>query len=606
MNVEIRDRNAAKVTGVCVLLAIMVAIVFGQTLHYDFVHYDDYTYVGHNPHVTGGLTLDDVRWAFTHKELGLWNPLVTISHCLDWQLYGPDAGGHHLTNVLLHLASVILLFLILRRMTGSIWRSAFVAALFAIHPLHVESVAWIAERKDVLSGFFFMLTLGAYVLYAEQPRSVARYLSVVLLFCMGLMSKPMLVTVPIVLLLLDYWPLGRLFHVSPAGADRARGYSVNWRVVVEKCPMLALAIVSGVVTMMGGSDVTDIDMEPIPFWIRIREVPANLLIYLGQMIWPVRLSVIYTHFQTGLHWWPGALALLALGSAGIYLLRGRVPYLWMGWLWNLVMLAPVSGIVQISRHVRADHYNYLPQIGLYFGLTWLVSDLIAEWRHTRLILGSAAGVILCALMITARNQTTYWRDDTALWTHALESTTDNAAAHNQLGRTLLEQGRTGEAIAHFREALQIDPSLVEVRCNLGNALLKQGAVQEGIAQLRNAVKIDPTYADAYDCLGVALFRQGEKEEGITQLRKALSIAPRDPEAHFNLGFALLRTGQTEEAITEFRTTLRITPANEKAHYILGKTLIQQGQTDEGVDELREALKLNPADAQARDQLKLFK
>src|SRR6202453_2948833 len=365
-----------KVTGICALLAAMVFIVYGQTTHFDFFNYDDNQYVYQNPVVNRGLSLGRVLQAFIHRDLDIWNPLVTISHMVDWQLYGAKAGGHHLTNVLLHLASTILLFLVLREMTGALWRSAFVAALFAIHPLHVESVAWIAERKDVLSGLFFMLTLGAYVRYARRPGSLVRYLAVVLLFACGLMCKPMLVTLPFVLLLLDYWPLNRLFQPSPAGK-----LAINRRAIVEKIPLLALSLAACVMTVLvpkaagTRSQVVPtghrISPDAIPFWTRIAEAPVLYVTYLGQMFCPGRMAVIYTHYEQTLPWSLPALALLAVLTAGIFLLRGRHPWLLTGWLWNLGMLVPVIGIVQISRHARADHYNYLPQIGLYIALAWL-------------------------------------------------------------------------------------------------------------------------------------------------------------------------------------------------------------------------------------------
>jgi tetratricopeptide (TPR) repeat protein len=636
MEFEIRNRKRATLIGICLLLAILVALAFGQTVRSEFVHYDDYYYVGNNSHVTGGLTLPAVARAFTYKEGGLWTPLVTISHMLDWQLYGANAGGHHLTNVLLHLASTILLFLILRQMTGALWRCAFVAAAFAIHPLHVESVAWIAERKDVLSGFFFMLALGAYLRYVEQPESMARYLAVVLLSAMGLMCKPMLVTLPFVLLLLDYWPLRRLFQPSPSETDPGKRRFLNRRAILEKVPLLALSAGVCAVTMLGPRLPSSIDLPPVPFWVRMGEAPASFVIYLGQMIWPAGLAVIYTRYEESLPWWPAALALLGVLTLGIFRLRRKYPYLWMGWLWNLVMLAPVSGIVQISRHTRADHYNYLPQIGLYIGLTWAVADWSARWRHRRVVLGVAAGVIVIALLIAAWRQTSYWHDDIALWTHTLGSTTDNAAAHNQLGNALVLKGRIEEGIAHFREALRInptfatahyslggalirlgrigegiaefreslrlDPARPEVHCNLGLTLLGEGRTDEAIAEFREALRINPAYALGHNDLGLALFRQGRADQGVAEFREALNLDPALAEPHCNLGNALLEQGRTEEGIAQLRQALRINPAYERAAYSLGKTLLDQGQTEEGIAELRQASRINPADAHLHNTL----
>jgi tetratricopeptide (TPR) repeat protein len=591
-----------KVPAICALLAILVFLVFGQTVGHGFVHYDDYYDVLDNRHVTAGLTLPAVEWAFTSKEGGLWTPLVMISHMLDWQLYGQYAGGHHLTNVLLHLASTILLFLILRRMTGALWRSAFVAAVFAIHPLHVESVAWIAERKDALSGFFFMLTLGAYLRYVERPRSLSSYLCVILLFALGLMSKPMLVTLPFVLLLLDYWPLNRLFRASPPASNSIKAVLINWRAIAEKIPLLALSVGAGAVALLGPRQPVSIDLPLVPLWTRLGEAPANIVIYLGQLFWPAGLTVIYTHFEKTLPWWPAALALLAFLTLGLLLLRAAAPYLWMGWLWNLVMLLPVSGIIQISRHTRADHYNYLPQIGLVIGLTWAMVDWTAGWRHRRAMLGGAAGAILFALLIAAWSQTSYWQDDMALWTHAIECTRDNFAAYNNLGIALSQQGRSKEGIADFREALRIDPAFARAHYNLGSALAGQGQIEQGIAQLREAVRIDPAYADAHSSLGAVLNRQGRMDEGIAELRDALRIEPASADAHNNLGIALFRQGQGEQAIAQFREAIRTNPQFAEAHCNLGNALVERGETKEGIAQLREALRINPADERAHYSL----
>jgi tetratricopeptide (TPR) repeat protein len=389
---------------------------------------------------------------------------------------------------------------------------------------------------------------------------------VALLFALGLMCKAMLVTLPLILLLLDYWPLKRL----------GTGTSVQWRVVVEKIPLLALSLGLGVAAMLGPRENAFVDIKPVPFWTRLGEAPVSLVIYLGQMFWPARLAVIYTHFEESLAWWPPALALLGCVSLGLFLWRGKHPYLWMGWLWNLAMLAPVSGIVQISRHARADHYNYLPQIGLYIGLTWLVCDWAGEWRNRRVALGCVAGAILLGLLAAAWRQTRYWRDDLTLWSHTLDCTRDNFIAHNQLGNALVDQGQTEQGIAEFREALRIDPNFEQAHYNLGNALRARGEADAGIAEYREALRINPAYPDAHNNLGIALFRKGEEEQGIAEFREALRINPNFAEAHYNLGAALMKLGQTEAAIAEFREALRINPGYDRARSILAKVLSGQG------------------------------
>jgi Flp pilus assembly protein TadD len=561
---------AWKVPGICALLALLVILVFGQTARQQFINYDDNWYVYANPEVTSGLTATGVLQAFTHKTEGLWtpSPLVTLSHMLDWQVYKSWAGGHHLTNVGLHLCSVILLFLILRQMTGALWRSAFVAALFAIHPLRVESVAWISERKDMLSGLFFLLALGAYLRYVQRPGSAGRYLAVIFLFAMALTCKPMVVTLPFVLLLLDYWPLGRLFRPPPPGSEPSGPPSINGLAFLEKLPLLALSLGLFAAVQLGRDPEVIVQGERIAFWARMCEAPVWIVTYLGQMLWPAGLAIVYTHYETSLRWAPAALLAIGLFSLLFFRLRKDHPYLWMGWLWNLVMLMPVDGFIQIARHGRADHYTYLPQIGLYIGLTWFAADWAGERRPRRAALGAIAGVALGALASAAWRQTTFWHDSVTLWTHALACTRDNYMAHANLGTALLQQGNTGGAIAECREALRINPSL----------------------------------AGGHNDLGIALFRQGQPEQGIAEFREAVRLFPGFAEAHCNLGNALFQRGQPKEGIAQFREAIGLNPAYERAHYSLGKALLSEGQMDEGIREVREALRLDPSDAQAQNTL----
>ena len=369
-------RNTYTVAAVCGFLLLAVALVFGQTVRHDFVNYDDNAYVYENPQVAGGLTAHGIAWAFTSFHVSNWHPLTWLSHMLDCQFYGLHAGGHHLTNVLLHAATAILLFLVLRRMTGDLWPSAFVAAVFAIHPLRAESVAWVAERKDVLSGLFFMLTLGAYAGYARRPFSLGRYLTVVLLFALGLMAKPMLVTLPFVLLLLDYWPLGRI------GPHRRTGISSFRRVVVEKIPLLALTAASCVATVIAqGTAVIAIDVIPLPS--RIANALVSYVAYMGQLFYPAGLAVLYPHPEGGLPIWKVAASSLVLAgiSAAALVWRRRFPYLFVGWFWYVGMLVPVIGLVQVGLHAMADRYTYLPQIGLCIAVTWGVAQLAASRRY---------------------------------------------------------------------------------------------------------------------------------------------------------------------------------------------------------------------------------
>jgi protein O-mannosyl-transferase len=419
----VESGNRRAIFWVCLFLAGAVWAVFGQTLGYGFVNYDDGQYVYNNPQVIHGLNLKGIEWAFTHSLMANWHPLTVMSHMLDCQLYGLNTGGHHLTSLLLHAATAILLFLVLREMTGALWRSAFVAAVFAIHPLRVESVAWVAERKDVLSGLFFMLTLGAYVRYVRKPPSPGRYLTVIFLFALGLMCKPMLVTVPFVLLLLDYWPLNRF-------GTPAHRFSIPWKLIVEKIPLIVLSIAACLVTLLVQHQDTEVSFSE-----RINNALVSYVAYCGQMFYPVGLAVLYPYPNDG---WPTgkiilALLLLVAISAGAFCWRQKRPYFLMGWLWYLGMLVPVIGLVlQVGAQARADRYTYLPQIGLYILVTWTVVALTASWRSRRWVLGGGAVVVLAVLIICARAQTAYWRDSESLWAHTLACTSGNSLADNNL------------------------------------------------------------------------------------------------------------------------------------------------------------------------------
>jgi tetratricopeptide (TPR) repeat protein len=592
------------VPGVCIVLAVMAWVVFGQTLGFDFVDFDDNSYIYENPIVPKGLTFPGILWAFTHVWASNWHPLTWLSHMLDCQFYGLNAGGHHLTNVLLHMATVILLFLTLRQMTGCLWRSAFVAAVFAIHPLRAESVAWLAERKDVLSGLFFMLTLGAYIRYARCPWSPARYGLVVLWFALGLMCKPMLVTVPFVLLLLDYWPLNRL----QANADiepvfRLARLQIPRRLIIEKLPLLGLAFASCAITIFAQTRViqTSGDMS-LP--MRIGNALISYVAYTDQMFWPSRLAVFYPLTAGDVRVAGVALSVVLLAgiSTGVFVLRRRCPCLLVGWLWYLIMLLPVIGILQVGLQARADRYTYLPQIGLYLLLTWAAADLCARWRYRRLLLGSLSLVVLVALIFCARAQTACWRNSETLWTHALACTSDNVVAHYGLGNALFEKGRVDDAVVQYEKALEINPDYAEACNNLGNALLQQGKVNEAITQLQRALQLNPDLADARNNLGNALLQQGKADEAIAQLQRALQLNPDLANTHDIVGNALLQKGKVDEAIAEYHLALQINPRLAEACYNLGNARLRQGKVDEAIAQYQKALEINPDFADAHDNL----
>lgn len=524
------------VFGVCVFLAGITWLVFGQTLGFQFINFDDNEYVFKNPQVARGLTLEGIAWAFTHVHAANWHPLTWISHMLDCQLYGLNAGGHHFANVLLHAATAILLFLVLRQMTGALWRSAFVAAVFAIHPLRVESVAWVAERKDVLSGLFFVLTIGAYVRYARSPWSPVRYGLVLLLFALGLMCKPMLVTLPFVLLLLDYWPLNRVATPDDRADPKFQGLR---GLITEKLPLLALVALSSAATLFA-QKVALQPLASISIMTRIGNAFISCVAYLRDLFWPSGLAASYPFLirDVVLSRVVPSLLLLVVISLAVYILRRRHPYLVTGWFWYLIMLGPVIGILQVGNQSRADRYTYLPQIGLVLLVTWMAADLSARWRYRRLYFGVLSMAILMALAFSARTQAAYWQNSQTLWTRALAVTSENVTAEQNLGQAVHEQGKLDEAVAHFEKALQINSNQASVHSSLGVALLELGKVNESLAHLQTALEIDPNNGDAHYNLGNTFLQMGRANEAVAQYNRALEIDPNDIEARNNMAWIL--------------------------------------------------------------------
>jgi tetratricopeptide (TPR) repeat protein len=596
-----RTRNDRLIaSAVCILLVGIVWIAFGQTLHHDFVNYDDGPYVYANARIINGLTPGNVQWAFTHVHAANWHPLTTISHMLDCQLYGLQPWGHHLTNILLHATAAILLFFALRELTGGghavagigdagrdqrsrlqLWASAFVAALFAIHPVRVESVAWVAERKDVLSGVFFMLTLLAYARYARSDRfSWGRYTTVLVLFALGLMCKPTLVTLPFVLLLLDYWPLRRVRNQ----------WSVIRDVVLEKIPLFVLSAASCVATILAQKEAFA-PIRAVPLQERLANAVVAYLEYMGQAIYPAHLAVLYPYPEGGLSVGEVVLALLVLliVSVILFLWRKTYPFALTGWLWFVGMLVPMIGIVQVGSQPRADRYTYLPEIGLYILVTWGAMELLKSWRHKRNVLAVAASVGIAVFVTLSYSQTSYWRNSETLWRHTVDVTSRNYIAHNNLARTLLERGELNEAIAHYKEALEIKPDVAQVQSNLGNALVREGQAEEAIVHLQKALQIDPAYAEAYNYMGSALMRKGQAGEAIAYYQKAVQLNNSYAEAYNNLGVAFLRNGQVDQAIAHYKKAVAINPGSAEMQYNLGNALARQGNWADAIACYRAAL-----------------
>ena len=538
--------------GVCLALAALVWLVFGQTLQHEFVNFDDDVYVYQNPMAKGGLTCAGITWAFAHPHQANWHPLTTLSHMLDCQLYGLNPRGHHLTSVLLHGATAILLFLVLRQMTGSLWPSALVAALFAIHPLRAESVAWVAERKDVLSGFFFVLTLGAYARYVRQPKSALRYSLVLVLFALGLMSKPMLVTAPFVLLLLDYWPLRRI--PEPRIGSIPRG------VLLEKIPLLALAGASCVVTIFAQHEAIR-QAQAVPMTLRIENALVSYAAYLAQMVYPAGLAAAYPYPLGGLPPLKIVLAILllvAVSAAAFYWRRPR-PWLMTGWLWYLGMLVPVIGLIQVGQQAHADRYTYLPQIGLCLLVTWTLVEWSARQPNRRALFAAGAAASLALLAACARVQAAYWRDSESLWTHTLACTSDNALAESNLGNFLYQKNRLDEALVHCQKTLELQPDDVGANNCLGFILLQKGRVNEAISHFQTALRAQATYSPAHNNLGMALLQLGRVDEAIAHFRSALEHDSSIADFHNNLGAALVRKGQFQEAVGNYEQALQLNP-----------------------------------------------
>jgi tetratricopeptide (TPR) repeat protein len=513
--------------------------------------------------------------AFISPHAGNWHPLTTISHMLDCQLYGLNAGGHHATNIILHTIAVLLLFGLLRRMTGAVWKSATVAALFAVHPLHVESVAWVSERKDVLSAVCFFLMLYAYDRYARAP-SITRYLVVAGLFTAGLMSKPMLVSAPIVLLLLDYWPLRRFgqpsLTVGKLKLEKCdKQMHIIQRLFLEKIPLFVLSAGACIVTFVLQKRATGA-IPPLPFLWRLENAFVSYVNYVWKTLWPAHLAVFYPHPNDTLAMWEvifAAVLLLAITAAAI-VFRSQRPYLLTGWFWYLVMLVPVIGLVQVGEQGYADRYTYLPSIGLFVGVVWFAGDVaIVRRSRSRLAATTAVAVlIILALAWAAFTQTSYWRDSETLWTHALAVTSDNDVAHNNLGYLCVDRDELDKAISHFEAALRIrsgkrdthyDAGSAFMQMNLANALARKGQSDEAMVHYDEAIRLQPYYGDAYYNRGSVLFGKGRIDEAIADWERALQIQPNDANAHTGLGNALLRKGSLKEAIAHYEQALALAP-----------------------------------------------
>jgi protein O-mannosyl-transferase len=583
----------------CIALAAGTLVVYLQVASHEFVNYDDSIYITQNPNIQHGLTGGSIAWALTSGYALNWHPLTWMSHMLDFDLFGLQPAGHHLMSLFIHMLNAVLVFLLFKRMTGALWQSAFVAGLFALHPLNVESVAWAAERKDVLSATFGILTMLAYVRYVARP-DWKRYLLVALCLALGLMAKPMLVTLPLALLLLDYWPLGRFQQDGPGvkgksrtrrGAPLKQYVPVFFRLVREKIPLLMVAAASSVMTYVvqqRGAAVST--LEGLPISVRISNALVSYVIYLRKTFWPADLGVFYPHPLNTLPAPDIAGAAILLISLTVLLVSfgRRRAYLPVGWLWFLVMLVPMIGLVQVGQQAYADRYMYLPLVGIAIVGAWGAVDLLPASRGTGIVLAAGGGAVLLALGWCTWTQAGYWHDSAALFAHTVSVTSDNYLAHNNLGAALYLQGKYDDAAFHYAEAVRIKPDYEQAYENLVSALLAGGKSDQA--------------AEAALTRGTMFGRQGRTAEATAHFQEALRLKPAYPDAHNNLGIVLAMQGKDAEAESHFREALRINPAFGDAHSNLALVLDKEGKIDEAITHFSEAVRLNPANATARASL----
>jgi tetratricopeptide (TPR) repeat protein len=580
-----------------VLLFCLVLVTFLPCLRNGFVSLDDPSYASRNPHVKQGLTLESLQWAWSNTECSNWHPLTWMSHLLDGQLFGLDPAGHHATSVLLHALNTALLFLLLQRMTGARWRSFAVAALFGLHPLRVESVAWISERKDVLSAFFWILAIWAYVRYADNFKSQISNLKFFYalslgLFVLGLLSKSMVVTLPFALLLLDYWPLRRW------GQTPAR------RLLLEKVPFLILAAADSMVTFVvqqQGGSVTPADTLGLS--ARLANAVVSYARYLGKIAWPVDLCAVYQHPG---HWPAGTVAgagiLLGVVTA-LVLWRWRdMPWLGVGWFWYLGTLVPVIGLVQVGRQAMADRYTYIPSIGLFVAVVWGAARLTERWRNRESIAWAATGAAMMACIALTVRQIGYWKDSRALFGRALDVTPNNWIAAAYLADALQFEGESDKALAMYERSLQINPQPGDVRCKLAKMLLERRRFDEALAQYQIGVSLQPGDANLRLGLGAALQDVGRLDEAIEQCNQALRLKPDEADADSNLGNCYGLKGRLDDAIRCFEQAVRLKPKSARNHRDLGVGLAREGRWDEAIGQFQQAVQLDPADAQARAYL----
>ena len=601
-NAKTDEKRLRRTLLIGLLLAVATLILYWPVQSYDFVNFDDDVYVTDNRQVYGGLSMESLTWSFTTFHAGNWHPLTWISHMVDAVAYGLDAGGHHWTNVLIHTAATFLLFFVLSGMTNSPWASALVAALFAIHPIHVESVAWVSERKDVLSGFFWILTMGAYAHYARHP-TLRRYLLVVLSLVMGLLSKPMTVTLPFVLLLLDYWPLRR-YAATRTAFDRwvRQGRASNGAsallLIVEKVPLLGVAAISCLVTLFTQKEAGALwSLEQIPIATRLANASVTYLDYIRKMLWPVDLAVFYPHAGMPPSW-KIAVALLLLGSISCLVVRKarEMPFLLVGWLWYLGTLVPVIGLVQVGSQSMADRYTYIPLVGLFIALAWGAERIVAGWPRWKSPAILLSIVAISGLLFLARSQVETWKNSVTLFEQALAATEVNPVAHQKIGEFYLDRNDCSRAVPHFLKAIEMKENYAYAYHGLGVCASRETPQDGALYFFRQALQLDPQLTRTLLSRGVLLMQLGRLEEAGEDFRQLLRLDPSHEAAHTNLGLIFVHLGKTEDAEAHLSEALRVNPRSAQALNNLGLVRMGQGRTEEAIASFLRARELVPGNA----------
>ncbi len=571
-----------------IILILATLAVYWQVHQFNFINIDDNIYITENQQIKYGITPGGILWAFSTTYADFWHPLTWLSLMLDYQLYGSNAGGYHLTNLILHLLGTLLLFWLFNRMTQALWKSAFVAAVFALHPLHVESVAWVAERKDVLSAFFWMLTLCFYVRYTEKP-VIKRYLFVFFSFILALLSKPMVVTLPVILILLDYWPLKRF--------ESQKGNAILWQ-AREKLPFFVLSAVFIMITFIAQQKPFE-EGASFPLFSRLINTPVSFISYLIKTFWPHNLSVLYP-FSPHMPVWQitGAFALIIIVTVIVILTAKRSPYLFVGWLWYAIIIAPVIGIIQVGNQAMADRYTYLPLTGISIMLAWGIPSLFGKENIRKKILFPVAFVFLLSMTLLAWKQCGYWKNSAEICTHALHATQNNYVAHVNLGSVLFDEGKTDEAISHFSEAIRIMPNLVLSYDKRGVALAKAGRYEQAIEDLNEAIRLRPDYDNAYYNRGTLYQGLGHYQPALDDLSEAIRLKPDHLAAYFNRGGVYISLGRYQQAIDDLSKVISLDPASFDAYNNRGCIYLKLGRHQQAFEDYNKAISLKPDYADA--------